>query len=89
MFTLAGVAVSWVSKLQTVVTLSTTEVEYMVANQACKETIWIRSLMEELGHKQQMIQIYCDSKSALHIRRNPNFIPERNILMFSITLLYK
>ncbi|KAH9654151.1 hypothetical protein KPL70_027652 [Citrus sinensis] len=41
-FTLAGAAVSWVSKLQTVVALSTTEAEYMVATQACKEAIWIQ-----------------------------------------------
>ena len=38
-FTLAGAAVSWVSKLQTVVALSTTEAEYMAATQACKEPI--------------------------------------------------
>ncbi|KAH9658914.1 retrovirus-related pol polyprotein from transposon TNT 1-94-like protein [Citrus sinensis] len=38
-FTLAGAVVSWVSKLQTVVALSTTEAEYMAATQACKEAI--------------------------------------------------
>ena len=40
-FTLVGVAVSWFSKLQIVVALSTTEAEYMTATQACKEAIWI------------------------------------------------
>ena len=72
-FTLAGGAVSWLSKLQTVVALSTTEAEYMAATQACKETIWIQRLIEELGHKQQKISVYCDSQSALHIARNPAF----------------
>ena len=38
-FTLTGGAVSRVSKLQIVVALSTTEVEYMAATQACKEDI--------------------------------------------------
>ncbi|KAK9181573.1 hypothetical protein WN944_024711 [Citrus x changshan-huyou] len=42
-FTLAGAAVSWVSKLQTVVALSTTEAEYMAATQACKKAILIQS----------------------------------------------
>ena len=51
-FTLASEAVSWLSKLQTVVALSTTEAEYMAATQACKEAIWIQRLMGELGHKQ-------------------------------------
>ncbi|KAH9752597.1 hypothetical protein KPL71_014753 [Citrus sinensis] len=72
-FTLAGAAVSWVSKLQTVVALSTTEAEYMAATQACKEAIWIQRLLKELGHKQQKIPVFCDSQSALHIARNPTF----------------
>ena len=72
-FTLAGGAVSWVSKLQTVVALSTTEAEYMAATQACKESVWIQRLLEELGHKQEKITLFCDSQSALHIARNPAF----------------
>ncbi|KAH9801106.1 hypothetical protein KPL71_000900 [Citrus sinensis] len=72
-FALAGAAVSWVSKLQTVVALSTTEAEYMAATQACKEAIWIQRLLEELEHKQQKIHVFCDSQSALHIARNPAF----------------
>ncbi|RDY02435.1 hypothetical protein CR513_14108, partial [Mucuna pruriens] len=72
-FTIAGGAVSWLSKLQDVIALSTTEAEYMAATQACKEAIWIKKVMEELGHKQQQIVVYCDSQSALHIARNPAF----------------
>jgi ATP-binding cassette subfamily B (MDR/TAP) protein 1 len=72
-FIIAGGAVSWVSKLQTVVALSTTEAEYMAATQACKEAIWMKKLMEELGHKQEKILLYCDSQSALHIARNLAF----------------
>ena len=44
-FTLVGGAVSWVSKLQTVVALSTTEVEYMAATQVCKEVVWVKRLL--------------------------------------------
>ena len=72
-FTLAGGAVSWLSKLQTVVALSTTEAEYMAATQACKEAVWIQRLMEELSHKQERTTLYCDNQSALHIARNPAF----------------
>lgn len=72
-YTLAGGAVSWMSKLQRVVALSTTEAEYMAATQACKESIWIQRLLEELGHKQEKIVLFCDSQSALYIAKNPAF----------------
>ncbi|KAH9722963.1 Integrase catalytic domain-containing protein [Citrus sinensis] len=60
-FTLAGATVSWVLKPQTIVALSTIEAEYMAVIQACKEAIWIQRLLEELGHKQQKIPVFCDS----------------------------
>ena len=36
-FTLASGAISWMSKLQKIVALSTTEAEYIAASHACKE----------------------------------------------------
>jgi hypothetical protein len=45
----------------------------MAATQTCKKAIWMKKLMEELGHKQGKILLYCDSQSALHIARNPAF----------------
>ncbi|KAH9697593.1 Integrase catalytic domain-containing protein [Citrus sinensis] len=72
-FILAEAAVSWVLKLQTIVALSTTEVKYMAVTQACKEAIWIQWLLEELGHQQGKLFVFCDSQSALHIARNPAF----------------
>jgi len=72
-FTLAEGAVSWVSKLQSIVATSTTEAEYVAATQACKEAIWLQMLLEELGHKQEKIALFCDSQSALHLAKNPAF----------------
>ena len=74
MFVLASGVVSWLSKSQIVVALSTTEAEYMVATQACKKAIWIHRLMEQIVHKQKKNPIYCDSEGARHIARNPVFI---------------
>ena len=41
LYTFAGAAISWVSKLQRIVALSTTEVEYIDAAEACKEMLWM------------------------------------------------
>jgi len=72
-FTLASGAVSWVSKLQSVVATSTTEAEYVAATQASKEAVWLKMLMDELGHEQKNISLFCDSQSALYLARNPAF----------------
>jgi hypothetical protein len=50
-FTIGGTIVSWISKLQKVVALSTIEAEYVVATEASKEMIWLQRFMEELGKK--------------------------------------
>ncbi|KAE8711089.1 Retrovirus-related Pol polyprotein from transposon TNT 1-94 [Hibiscus syriacus] len=72
-FKVTGGAVSWVSKLQSVVATSTTEAEYVAATQASKEAIWLKMLLEELGHNQEYVSLFCDSQSALHLARNPSF----------------
>ncbi|GJR34315.1 retrovirus-related pol polyprotein from transposon TNT 1-94 [Tanacetum coccineum] len=48
-FLVRGCVVSWKATLQHVVTLSTTETEYMALTEAMKEAIWLRGLLEELG----------------------------------------
>jgi hypothetical protein len=40
-FIIGGTTVSWISKLQKVVALSTIEAEYVVAIEASKEMIWL------------------------------------------------
>jgi hypothetical protein len=52
-FTVGGTTISWISKLQKVVSLSTMEAEYVVATEASKEMIWLQRFMEELGKKQE------------------------------------
>ncbi|GKE04629.1 hypothetical protein Tco_1396647 [Tanacetum coccineum] len=72
-FTLFGRIVSWISKLQSVVAMSTTEAEYIAAAQASKEAVWLKMLLEELGHEQEKITLFCDNQSALYLARNPAF----------------
>ena len=40
-FSLFGGAISWMSKIKSIVALSTTEAEYMVATHASKEAVWL------------------------------------------------
>ena len=72
-FTKGGTSVSWISKLQQVVALSTTEAEYVAATEASKEMIWLQRFMEELGKKQENSRLYSDSQSAIHLAKNSVF----------------
>ena len=72
-FTVGGTTVSWVSKIQSVVALSTTEAEYVAATEASKEMIWLQRLMGELGKKHDMGTLYSDSQSAIHLAKNSAF----------------
>lgn len=69
-FTLAGGAVSWQSKLRKCVALSTTEAEYIAAVEAGKELMWLKRFLQELGFRQEEYTIHCDSQSALDLSKN-------------------
>jgi hypothetical protein len=77
-FTIGGIAVSWISKLQKIVSLSTIEAEYVVAIDASKEMIWLQRFMEELGKKQENSRLYCDSESAIDLAENSTFHSNTN-----------
>ncbi|KAH9306389.1 hypothetical protein KI387_010793, partial [Taxus chinensis] len=62
-FTVGGMTVSWISRLQKVVALSTTEAEYVAATEANKEMIWMSRFMEELGKDQDDCKLFSDSQS--------------------------
>ena len=47
-FILAGGPISWKSKLQSIITQSTTESEFIAINSAAKEAVFIKQLMTEL-----------------------------------------
>jgi Reverse transcriptase (RNA-dependent DNA polymerase) len=71
-FLMDGGAVSWSSKRQPTVALSTTEAEYMSATQATKEACWLRKLLADLGRKpEQATFIQCDSQGAIALIGNP------------------
>ena len=64
-FTMAGGAISWQSKKQKTVALSTVEAEYMATTQATKEAIWWRSFLAGVGHDMSSSTIiYSDSQGC-------------------------
>ncbi len=72
MFLLGGAAVSWASKRQSSVTLSSCEAQYMAACFAAKEAIWIKKLLTELRNPWKgPIRIHPDSQSAASLIKTP------------------
>ncbi|KAK2968675.1 hypothetical protein RJ640_001578 [Escallonia rubra] len=71
-FMLGSGAVSWSSKKQPIVTLSTTEAEFVAATSCACQAIWLRKILEELHFKQEeATTIYCDNSSAIKLSKNP------------------
>ena len=70
-YILSGGAVSWNSKLQPTVAVSTSEAEYMAAAQAVKEALWVRTLLGVFGIKAGAQRIFCDSQGANNLLKNP------------------
>eukprot|EP00253_Pinus_taeda_P002288 PITA_02288 len=72
-FTLAGGAISWMSKLQETIALSTTKVEYIAASDASKEAIWLKRLLDKIGRMEEKVNVFCDIQSAIHLATNPTY----------------
>jgi transposase InsO family protein len=65
-FLLAGAAISWSSKKQQLVTLSSTESEYVAATHATKHAMWLRQFLGELGFLQPATStLRSDNQSAI------------------------
>jgi Reverse transcriptase (RNA-dependent DNA polymerase)/gag-polypeptide of LTR copia-type/GAG-pre-integrase domain len=64
--------ISWKSKLQNVVTLSTTEAEYIAAVHTGQELKWLHNLLTELGYTfKDPHTLYIDNLSAISVTQNP------------------
>ena len=71
MFEVVGGLVSWASKKQPTVALSTVEVEYMAASNATKEAIWLRTLCVNLGFPQASATIiHADNQGCIALSHN-------------------
>jgi hypothetical protein len=75
-FSLAGGAVSWSAKKQSLISLSTAESEYIAMTHASKELYWIRTLLSEILQPISIpLPLYADNQSAIALARNGLFSP--------------
>ena len=73
-FLLGGGAITWSSRKQSSVALSTVEAEYMALSVATLEAVWLRHLQEELRVTETgPTLIYEDNQGAISMAKNPVF----------------
>lgn len=73
-FILNGGAISWASKHQEIVTLSTTESEYVAATHATKEGLWLRSLLTQVFYPlHDPTTLFSDNQSAIALTKDQQY----------------
>ena len=66
--------ISWFSRKQSIVALSTAEAEYIVACSGSCEAIWLRKMMSGLFNLElDTTVILCDNQSCIKMTENPVF----------------
>ena len=64
--------IAWMSKLQEIVTLSTTEAEFVSAVKAAQQILWLRNLLFEFGFNfEAPSTLHVDNQSAISVAKNP------------------
>ncbi|WVZ75645.1 hypothetical protein U9M48_023681 [Paspalum notatum var. saurae] len=63
--------VSWFSRKQVSVSLSTTEAEYIAAASCCSQLLWMKATLSDFGLRFGKIPLLVDSTSAISVAKNP------------------
>ena len=62
--------VSWSSKKQNSVALSTTEAEYISAGSSCAQLLWMKATLSDFGIKFKQVPLLCDNESVVKLTNN-------------------
>ena len=62
--------ISWHSKKQNSIALSTAEAEYVAAESCCAQILWIKQQLKDYGESQNKISIKCDNTSGINLSKN-------------------
>lgn len=71
--TLAGGPISWKSRKQASIALSTMEAEYAALSEVARETVYIKRLFIHMGfidYVKSPIDVFCDNQSAINLSKN-------------------
>ena len=75
-FLLNDYVISWGSKKQSCIALSTMEAEYIGCSSAIQETVWLRRFLQNIGVVKtafEPVTLYCDSMVALAYANDPKY----------------
>jgi hypothetical protein len=73
-FLINGRAISWSSRKQELVTLSTAKAEYVTTTHAAKEALWLRRLIHEIFPSlARPTPLHCDNQSVLKLIEDDNY----------------
>jgi len=62
--------ISWHSKKQACVALSTAEAEYIAAGSCCAQILWLKQQLADFGLKISKVPLMCDNTSAINLTKN-------------------
>ena len=62
--------ISWLSRKQNSIALSSTEVEYVAVGSCCAQILWIKYQLADYGIELNKVSIRCDNKSAINLSKN-------------------
>ena len=68
-------SISWLSKLQKTVAISSCEAEYIALKNAVQEMFWLQSIFKQLSVLKiyNIKKLYCDNKSAIDLSKNSEY----------------
>jgi hypothetical protein len=70
--------ISWASKKQPIVSISSAEAEYVTTTSASCQVVWLRRLLNDMSHtKKELTPIFCDNTSTIALSQNHLFHKKR------------
>ncbi|KAK4382869.1 Retrovirus-related Pol polyprotein from transposon TNT 1-94 [Sesamum angolense] len=75
-FLLGGAAITWCSKKQPCISLSTMETKYIACTSTVQEAIWLRRFLKSLcifAHVDDAVVIYCDNTTTIAYAKDPKY----------------